>query len=39
MTAALVASGLHVSTGTLIVIALVILIVIGLLYLFGRFRP
>lgn len=33
---ALLASGLHVSTDTLVVIALVIAIAIGLLWLFGR---
>ena len=34
----MVASGLHVSEGTLITVALVIVIAIGLLWLFGRIR-
>jgi type IV secretory pathway VirB2 component (pilin) len=34
----ILAGGLHISTGTLEVIALVIFIVIGLFWLFGRLR-
>lgn len=33
------ADGLHISTGTLVVIILVIGILIGVMWLFGRFRP
>lgn len=34
----LVASGLHVSTDTLVVVALVVWIAIGVAWLFGRFH-